>query len=108
MTVFAPDARFAPSSRPHTAPILAPLNPRGAQDCGGGSICVHRRIRSVCKECGGGSICVHQRERAYCKECGGSQICVHGRIRYYCRDCGGKGICIHGKRRKTGACKHGC
>ena len=57
---------------------------------------------------GGGSICVHQRIRSQCKECGGSQICVHGRQRYFCRDCGGKGICSHGKQRNRGRCKHGC
>jgi len=38
-------------------------------ECGGGSICQHKRVRSQCKECGGGSICQHGRRRGRCKEC---------------------------------------
>jgi hypothetical protein len=32
-------------------------------------LCVRRRAR--CKECGGGSICEHKRQRRICKECKG-------------------------------------
>jgi len=43
---------------------------------GGGSICEHSRIRSVCKECKGGSICEHSRIRSACKDC--KSTSVHG------------------------------
>ena len=38
-------------------------------DCGGGSICEHKRQRAQCIDCGGGSICEHKRQRVACKQC---------------------------------------
>jgi hypothetical protein len=67
-------------------------------DCGGGSICVHKRERSKCMDCGGGSICVHQRIRSTCMDCEGSQICVHRRYKTRCSVCNpqSKKLCRHG------------
>ena len=69
------------------------------KNVGGGSICQHKKIRSVCKECGGSSICEHGRRKSLCKECGGCSICYHGKIKVRCKDCGGGSICEHNKRK---------
>ena len=68
-------------------------------DCGGSSLCIHGRMKSVCKDCGGSSVCVHGRRKYVCKECGGSSLCTHGRVKNTCRQCGGSSICAHGKCR---------
>ena len=46
-----------------------------------------QRIRSQCKECGGASICPHKRQRSRCKECRGSVICQHQRRRSTGKEC---------------------
>jgi hypothetical protein len=38
-----------------------------------------------CKECGGSSICEHKRQRSHCRECKGSSFCEHNRERYRCK-----------------------
>ena len=55
------------------------------QECGGSSICEHKRQRSSCKECKGSSLCPHDRQKSRCKDCGGSGICMHGRQRRNCK-----------------------
>jgi len=47
------------------------------------------------QECGKGSICVHKRQKAYCKDCGGSQICPHNKVRKTCKECGGSQVPPH-------------
>eukprot|EP00960_Hanusia_phi_P021838 647173-Hanusia_phi.AAC.1 len=37
------------------------LSARHHHVCGGGGICEHGRVRSLCKACGGGGICEHGR-----------------------------------------------
>ena len=59
-------------------------------------------MRYQCKDCGGSSICEHKRVRAYCKICKGSQICAHGRVKSYCTACKSSRICPHGVQR--GSC----
>ena len=46
------------------------------------------------QECGKGSICVHKRQKAYCKDCGGSQICPHNKVRKTCKECGGSQVLL--------------
>ena len=66
------------------------------KDCGGGSICEHKRVRSKCINFdSGSSICQHQRNRSKCKDCGGGGICEHQRRRTTCKDCGSGGFCGH-------------
>ena len=51
---------------------------------------VERRQRHQCKECGGASICQHRRQRS---GCGGSGICEHQRHHSICKKCGGSSVC---------------
>ena len=53
----------------------------------------HGKTRGTCVECGGSSICQHKRQRSKCVECGGSSICQHKRRRSQCVECGGGEIC---------------
>jgi len=69
------------------------------KDCGGAGRCTHGRMRYACKECGGASLCEHGRDRSQCKKCGGGSICEHGRRRTHCRECGGGAFCTHGRWR---------
>jgi hypothetical protein len=48
-----------------------PLAHTCAKECGGSSICQHKKARAGSKECGGSSICQHKKARAGCKEYGG-------------------------------------
>jgi len=82
-------------------------------DCGGISICEHRKRRSTCKDCGGASICEHNRRRSECKDSWGASICEHNRKRSRCKDCGGASICEHNRERSeckdcggTSICEH--
>ena len=43
-------------------------------------------MRARCKECGGGSICIHKRERSQCKECS-PQMVIIKLIRQQVRRC---------------------
>ena len=65
-------------------------------ECGGSSMCEHKRRRGTCIECGGASTCVHKRQKAECIDCGGSNICKHKRLKHRCIECGGISICRHG------------
>ena len=42
---------------------------------------------------GGGGICEHGRVRSVCKECGGGSICEHGPVHYDFTDCGAH-VCL--------------
>jgi len=107
---------------------------RCPQECGKGSICVHKRQKAYCKDCGGSQICPHNKVRKTCKECGGSQVpplprprspvcrpSTLGRCLVRAHGCGARltrwvrlQICQHGKRRRECRacggnyfCKHG-
>ena len=66
-----------------------------------GSLCLHNRQRSKCRDCGGGNICEHSRVRSKCRDCGGGSICEHSRERSACKECGGKSICQHSRLRSV-------
>jgi hypothetical protein len=64
--------------------------------------CIHGRARkAICWECGGGSTCKHKKLKSRCKECGGRDLCEHNRIKVQCKECRGKDVCKHLKRRYT-------
>ena len=55
------------------ATALAP-HPSAAKKPRKPALCLHQRVRSMCKDCGGSSICEHQRRKSECKDCGGSGL----------------------------------
>jgi hypothetical protein len=69
------------------------------RECGGSSICKHKKLKQQCKECVGTSICEHNRIKSKCKECGGGSICKHNRMKTLCLECGGGSFCKHNKRK---------
>ena len=56
-------------------------------ECGGKSICGHKKVKFRCKECKGNGICKHNISKYICKECDGRSLCIHNRQKYQCRKC---------------------
>jgi len=55
--------------------------------------CSHGRQRSVCCECGGGSVCPHRKVKWDCQACSPEKFCEHGKakIRHTCVVCDAAG-----------------
>ena len=70
------------------------------KECGGKGICEHNRVKYTCKECGGKGICKHDKQKHFCKECGGKGICPNGKDKSYCKECGGSQICPHSRQKR--------
>ena len=67
------------------------------------SYCIHKKVKSLCKECGGSALCIHNVYKSSCRDCGGSAYCIHNIRKCYCKTCGGSAYCIHNKHK--GVCK---
>jgi hypothetical protein len=44
-------------------------------------------VKWQCPDCGGASMCIHRRRKARCIDCGGNAICIHLKVKYNCRVC---------------------
>lgn len=66
-----------------------------------GSFCEHMVRKGYCKRCNGNQICRHNKQKYSCKTCCGSQVCSHGNQRSFCKRCNGSQICSHGKVRRS-------
>jgi len=102
------------------------IKKQNCKECGGGSICEHKKIRTTCKKCikkctlcnknkslsefyrtnnkckdccKKKATCIHNKRKTYCKECKGGGICEHDKIRIKCKECKGSQICEHDKVR---------
>lgn len=56
-------------------------------------VCIHGRLRFVCRPCKGSSFCEHHIQRKTCWICRGSEVCKHVKNRAYCAECGGRLLC---------------
>ena len=61
-------------------------------------------MRATCKECGGGSICIHKRQRSQCIDCDGASVCIHKRQRSDCKDCSPQRVIINLIRKQVRRC----
>lgn len=66
-----------------------------------GSFCEHMVRKGYCKTCNGNQICKHQKQKYSCKICCGSQVCDHGNQRSFCKRCKGSQVCSHGKIKRS-------
>jgi hypothetical protein len=59
--------------------------------------CIHKKVKSLCKECDGSALCIHNVYKSSCKTCGGSAYCIHNIKKQLCKTCGGSAYCIHNR-----------
>jgi len=61
------------------------------------NFCIHKKVKSLCKECDGSALCIHNVYKSSCKTCGGSAYCIHNIRKQLCKTCGGSAYCIHNR-----------